>query len=233
MKYLFPRQFGLHNVFTSLVDTKESIQPFKDYTLREQEIAQLERRNTRKRSARASNITVREQVPKRLRGETLNLVRKLQKLHSQCSYHDLLNHYCPCKLTNSTQRTVLHHKRTVAAEAAKSTLEKLDSQATPGPSSYPSTDASNLQGQTRSPETPLILLASPPSDVSAFCRAVLSNLIPNKFWGEGKQGQENKIVIMRNIDSFVRLRRFESLSLHTVSQGLKVRSSNDKKLESS
>ena len=223
----------MHNVFTSIVDSKESIQPFKDYTLREHEIAQLERRNTRKRSGRASNTTVKEQVPKRLRGEALELVRKLQKLHSQCSYYALLQHYCPCKLTNSTKRTVLHHKRTVAAETAKSTLEKLDSQVNPGPSSCPSTDASTLQNQTKSPETPLILLATPPSDVSAFCQAVLSNLIPNRFWGEGKQGQGNKLVIMRNVDSFVRLRRFENLSLHTVSQGLKVRSSNDRKLESS
>ena len=218
----------MHNVFTSIVDSKESIQPFKDYTLREQEIALLERCNTRKRSGRASNTTVEEQVPKRLRGEALELVRKLQKLHSQCSYYDLLKHYCPCKLTNSTQRTALNRRRAVAAEAAKSTLGKLDSQVVPGPSSSPSTDASALQNQPKCPETPLVLLATPPSDVSAFCQAVLSNLIPNRFWGEGIQGQDNKIIIMRNIDSFVRLRRFESLSLHTVSQGLKVRFSNDR-----
>ena len=135
---------------------------------------------------------------------------------------------CPCKLINSTQRKALHHKRTLAAEAAKSTSEKLDSQVVPGPSSCPCTDASTLQNHAKSPETPLVLLATPPSDVSAFCQAVLSNLIPNRFWGEGNQGQENKTVIMRNIDSFVRLRRFESLSLHTVFQGLKVRLSNDR-----
>ena len=33
MKYIFPRQFGLHNVFTSPVDLRETVQPFKDYTL--------------------------------------------------------------------------------------------------------------------------------------------------------------------------------------------------------
>ena len=90
----------MHNVFTSIVDSKESIQPFKDYTLREQEIAQLERRNTQKGNGRASNTTVKEQVPKRLRGEALELVRKLQRLHSQCSYHDLLKHYCPSKVSH-------------------------------------------------------------------------------------------------------------------------------------
>ena len=101
MKYLFPRQFGLHNVFTSTVDSKESIQPFKDYTLREQEISQLERRKTQKGSAGASSIAVRQRVPKRLRGEALDLVGKLQRLHSRCSYHDLLKHYCPSKVSGT------------------------------------------------------------------------------------------------------------------------------------
>ena len=99
MKYLFPRQFGLHNVFTCTVDSRESVQPFKDYTLREQEIAQLEYRNKRKRGDETSSIAVKERVPKRLRGEALDLVRKLQRLHSQCSYHNLLNYYCPFKVS--------------------------------------------------------------------------------------------------------------------------------------
>ena len=89
----------MHNVFTCTVDSKESIQPFKDYTLREQEIAQLERQKLQKGSAEASSIAVRHRVPKRLRGEALDLVRKLQRLHSRCSYHDLLKHYCPAKVS--------------------------------------------------------------------------------------------------------------------------------------
>ena len=39
MKYIFPKQFGLHNAFSSAVDPRETVQPFKDYTLREREIA--------------------------------------------------------------------------------------------------------------------------------------------------------------------------------------------------
>lgn len=103
MKYVFPRQFGLHNVFTCTVDSKESVQPFKDYTLREQEIAQLGRRNMQKGSDRALSIAVKQRVPKRLRGEALDLVRKLQRLHSRCSYHDLLKHYCPSKVSGITR----------------------------------------------------------------------------------------------------------------------------------
>ncbi|KAL6357993.1 hypothetical protein LRP88_08172 [Fusarium phalaenopsidis] len=39
MMYMFPRQFGLHNVFTSQVDFTKTSQKFQDYTLREEEIA--------------------------------------------------------------------------------------------------------------------------------------------------------------------------------------------------
>ena len=102
MKYMFPRQFGMHNVFTCTVDSNESIQPFKDYTLREQEITQLERRDIQIGRAGASSIALKQRIPKRLRGEALELVRKMQRLHSQCSYHDLLKHYCPSKVSEIT-----------------------------------------------------------------------------------------------------------------------------------
>ncbi|RPB11270.1 hypothetical protein P167DRAFT_230450 [Morchella conica CCBAS932] len=39
LKYIFPRQFNLHNAFTSIVDRRETVQPLKDYTMREKEIA--------------------------------------------------------------------------------------------------------------------------------------------------------------------------------------------------
>lgn len=63
--------------------------------------------------------------------------------------------------------------------------------------------------------------ATPSSAVSAFCRAIISNIIPNHFWGEGEDGEMNKCAIMRYIDQFITMRRFENLSLHVVSQGLK------------
>jgi len=58
--------------------------------------------------------------------------------------------------------------------------------------------------------------------VSAFCRAVLSSLIPADFWGRGDVKSHNERVFHQNVDRFISLRRFESLSLHEVSQGLKV-----------
>jgi telomerase reverse transcriptase len=80
---MFPRQFGLHNPFTSDVDSRQTVQPFNDYTLREEEI---------NRRYRAGNTP---KVPKRLRGLCVKLVQKLQIQHNRCSYKSLLEYYCP------------------------------------------------------------------------------------------------------------------------------------------
>ena len=58
LKYIFPRQFGLHNVFTSIVDPTETAQPLKDYAFREAEIADKPKGYSMK-------------VPRRLRGEAM------------------------------------------------------------------------------------------------------------------------------------------------------------------
>jgi telomerase reverse transcriptase len=60
--------------------------------------------------------------------------------------------------------------------------------------------------------------SSPSGEVSGFVRAVISRVIPVDFFGDG----ENKKIVMRAVDRFVKLRRFESLSLHEVTQSLKV-----------
>ena len=79
-----------------------------------------------------------------------------------------------------------------------------------------------VDGRACDAELPLIDYATPVSDVSAFCRAVMSRIIPDGFWGRDDDGLHNKAVVLRNVDQFIRLRRFESLTLHTVSQDLKV-----------
>jgi len=83
MMYIFPRQFGLHNVFTNQPNPRETVQPFKDYTIREDEI----------NSKYSSPSTIK--IPKRLRGKAARLVQKLQVKHSRCAYKELLEYYCP------------------------------------------------------------------------------------------------------------------------------------------
>lgn len=89
MMYIFPRQFGLHNVFTSSVDFKKTTQKFHDYTMREEEI------NSKFMVNENGSRVFKAKIPKRLRGKTKYLIETLQKLHGRCSYSSMLQHYCP------------------------------------------------------------------------------------------------------------------------------------------
>lgn len=61
-------------------------------------------------------------------------------------------------------------------------------------------------------------LACPAAHVSAFCRAVISKVIPEGFWGN----EHNKSNLMYWVDQFIELRRFESVNLHQVTQNIQV-----------
>ncbi|TAQ91363.1 hypothetical protein B7494_g281 [Chlorociboria aeruginascens] len=208
MMYIFPRQFRLHNVFTSDVNSFQTSQPLKDYTLREDEIK------------KKFPSTVPSKVPRRLRGVVIDLVRKLQVQHSRCPYKMLLEYYCPIRQafpdesTIRTQEGSTGIKTQVSKSSCSSGLSAVASAAVIPPK-----------------ETTLTDQATPTSMVSAFCRAVLSKLIPHGFWGSGRVQVENKHVFFRNVDRFIALGRFESLTLHEVSQGLKLTMFEELKLE--
>jgi telomerase reverse transcriptase len=105
MMYIFPRQFGLHNVFTSVVDRRQTAQMFQDYTLREEEIARKFPGKDEK-SRRAA-----KQIPKRLKGNLPHLVRRLQILHGRCAYAAMLQHYCPVNYTSLSEKPMLMTNR--------------------------------------------------------------------------------------------------------------------------
>ncbi|KAI1203138.1 hypothetical protein F5X97DRAFT_159079 [Nemania serpens] len=104
MMYMFPRQFGLHNVFTSKINPKETSQRLKDYTLREEEIFE--------KFGQLRDGSVHVKIPKRLRGHARILVHKLQVLHQRCSYSQLLQHYCPCKAPRNFKRWCTYRNAT-------------------------------------------------------------------------------------------------------------------------
>ena len=172
LKYIFPRQFGLHNVFTSDTDRKDTTQPFKDYTLRDQEISQSLQSWRRRRALEGQ--AVEPPLPKRLRGAIQHLVARLRKKHKLCSYASLLNYYCP-----------------------------------------------RSRGQTAE-QVGTIQQATSAAQVSAFCRNVTSKVFPADFWGTGDARTHNERIIMHNIDKFVRMRRYESLTLHDIMQRVKI-----------
>ena len=79
----------------------------------------------------------------------------------------------------------------------------------------------NTDHNTSASQT-LLSAATSTGQVSAFCRAVMSNVIPNEMLGSNIEGKENLRTMMQYIDRFVHLRRFESWNLHNVCQSLKV-----------
>ncbi|KAE9994719.1 hypothetical protein Vi05172_g10512 [Venturia inaequalis] len=96
MKYIFPRQFKLHNVFTFVRDHRETALPFKDYTLRETEIRQKAERSQAEVAVKwKADLAPKPVLPRRLRGVAFDLVQLLRKLHHRCSYTELLKHHCP------------------------------------------------------------------------------------------------------------------------------------------
>ena len=212
LQYIFPREFGLHNVFTSPVDPKETVQPFKDYTMREAEFA------CKKSSVNSLQLTgskiFGQRIPRRLRGGPMQLVQKLQVLHSKCSYYELLKYYCPLE-PSKVMSVQSAYDKAYKLNAAESVLQRpSDAQLSPSTTSQPTSTRSNLS---------LFDLATPQANVSAFCRAAISKLIPDEFWGADELGRQNKENLMHKTDRFVKLRRFDPMSLHEVSEGLKVR----------
>ncbi|GAB0132227.1 hypothetical protein EsDP_00000669 [Epichloe bromicola] len=194
----------------------QTAQRFKDYTLREEEVARLLKI--------PSNVSAdgTPKLPKRLRGTAWALVQKLQVLHSRCSYTELLKHYCPSKLdyvhkpSNSMHREFASHDR--VSQLAKSAVDgaiNLESEMLDG-------NIGSLSKNEAFQFGSLVELATSQSQVSSFCQAVLSRIVPNDFWGEGQAMLHNKTAVLRQVDQFVRLRRFESTSLHEITQGLKI-----------
>lgn len=108
MKYIFPRQFGLQNVFASTGYGGSGAQ-FNASALREQEISAKvdQKEGVHARLLRDSGFTSKK-LPKRLRGQVEDLVRALRVRHTRCSYLELLNYYCPLEVSIPTQWTYIN-----------------------------------------------------------------------------------------------------------------------------
>ncbi|KAF6840082.1 telomerase reverse transcriptase [Colletotrichum plurivorum] len=215
LMYIFPRQFDLHNVFTSKVDHRKTAQRLPDYTLRKEELSLAFKTKTMR-------------TPKRLRGDVKRLIRQLQRLHSSCAYAELLRHYCPSAIDGKSRKPMQPKTNGQSQKSACSQAQV--------PGSRQSATSGRLRGAVKSRHKPrhqalstptiefnsITDLATPTAHVSAFCRAVLANIIPNEFWGNGESQTFNRDIILKRVDHFIKLRRFESMSLQEVAEGLKV-----------
>lgn len=200
MKHIFPRQFRLHNVFTSSVDKRQTSQPFLDYVYREEEIM-------------SSSKHTKTWLPPRLRCMPLSLVVKIRKLHDRCAYSQLFRHYCSLELpgkSNSPVNTSLGDTQlsSVLITQCRSTRARQPS-------------GRSLQ-HTEDPDRSFLEHATPTVCVSAFCRAVFWCLLPNNAFGEGDNGRHNWSLILQHVDAFIRKRRFETMNLDQVCQRLRL-----------
>ncbi|EFY88706.1 telomerase reverse transcriptase, putative [Metarhizium acridum CQMa 102] len=207
--YIFPRQFGLHNVFTSNVNVLETAQKFQDYTLREKEIKEFTE------DPKHCSKDGTPKLPKRLRGEAWRLVQRLQILHSRCSYGELLRHYCPSQILGPRA-----HESSFPLDERSQVTDLDRGQRRIGPTAPVATNG-RQQTMPAPKSNSLVDLATSPSQVSAFCQAALTHVVPNDFWGKGETLSHNKAMFLRNVDHFVRLRRFETMTLHEIYQGMK------------
>ncbi|KAG6001439.1 hypothetical protein E4U21_004328 [Claviceps maximensis] len=217
MVYIFPMQFGLHTVFTSDVNSSGTAKRFQDHALPDEEVSRL-LRNPKNLSADGTL-----KLPKRLRGMAWKLVQRLQFLHSRCSYTELLKHYCSSELRSNTKQT----SRTISSETVlqKSIFprsENADDVADHPELESQSGNSGSLHRREDDPPESFVDLATSQSQVSSFCQAVLARIVPNDFWGEGQIMLHNKKTVLRQVDHFIRLRRFESISLHEIIQGLRI-----------
>jgi telomerase reverse transcriptase len=136
-------------------------------------------------------------IPKRLCGPPLELVRKLRRLHSRCAYAQLLRYYCALSVS------VCYNTVAIANVFQDETVLFMET----GPRPSAITD-----------------LATPASRVSAFCQSVMKKVVPNAIWGDGEAGEYNKRLILKHVDTFLRARKFESFTLQSFLEGLRIRS---------
>lgn len=216
-KYVFPRQFGLHNVFTGARDFGTTTQPFRDYTVREVEIKALGAKRT----------------PKALKS-VLPYLGKILTRHDKLNYRALLNRCCPSRVPK--RRLTAEERQQIVEDLAE--VETLDpvpsydvavkpsqrksSQAAPSKTQQSTTSASaqvSFELAPPAPRKPRYTNYAVPTtgQVVRFITLVMKSLLPRDLFGS----LHNQKLILNTIGEFVRLRRYESFNLHQIAQSFR------------
>ncbi|KAK0552089.1 hypothetical protein OC846_003054 [Tilletia horrida] len=254
LKYVFPRQFGLHNVFTSPVDRNMTTQALHDYTMREAEIKAKGRCRTPKRL-----------LPVR------GIIKTMLKRFDGLDVKKILDRCCPTRIPKG--KLTKRDKEQMAADLSEvdpaniaSRVEQTfqASQLYPSQSSLPITQLPRSQflppvsqvptqalpesdkttqgskGEEMAPSQDVEVLkikkATPTStksgkekprfykyaisstQVSHFVYVVLKTALPHGLLGS----RHNLNVLVHKATKFVCARRYESLTLHEVLQGIRI-----------
>ncbi|ERS98417.1 hypothetical protein HMPREF1624_05201 [Sporothrix schenckii ATCC 58251] len=211
--HIFPKQFGLQNIFTSATDGGKLPRSLHHVFAREEEIV------AKFGEEKLQEYNFQVPTPKRLRGTLLGLVEKMQTLHRKCSYAALLQYYCPDRSQGSIPAGDIP---VTAPSGSTESSEKLADKKEPYPQQTGEDDRPGTKASKPLSPVPLVQLATPVRQVSAFCHAVFLKIVPDDFWGLGEVQVHNKAIFLKKIDMFVRLQRYEKLNFHSLLQGFKI-----------
>ncbi|KAG9006699.1 hypothetical protein FRB93_008431 [Tulasnella sp. JGI-2019a] len=202
-KYIFPRQYGLSNVFTAERDPK-SRHPFPSYDDREDDIL----------------IMGACKTPKRVK-PCLSLIEQLVRYHQRTPYPKLCNFICPTKTKAKDRSARLDPDEILTLIAEEETSQPLATQAAniSADISHRSLifphGASEAKQQVKA-KPKFAEFACSHSNVYQYVANITLTVIPRNLWGSKK----NLKVILKHIASFITYRRSEVPTLHTVLQGL-------------
>lgn len=171
LKYIFPRQFGLHNPFTFATDRRETVHTFKDYTDREIEIAAAPKNRDLK-------------VFRRLGPKVLPLISKMQKLHKQCSYHLLIHYYCSTSTdtANADDEISFGDAQERSKELTQKEISVTSARISDDNIAVNSGDCDIIRHYTPQHQV-LFPQNTTHYKVIAFVNAVVKNIIPKGFFG--------------------------------------------------
>lgn len=221
-KYVFPQQFGLHNVFTGARDFDTTTQPFRDYTVREAEIKALGAKRT----------------PKALR-PVLPVLAKILSRHDKINYRALLDRCCPSRVPKG-RLTARERQQIVEDLAEVEVLEPTLCQDAPskGPqlsqhrAALVSTTQTDVPSSRKVSEKGTSFELAPPAprkprytnyaiptagQVVHFVTLTMKSLLPRDVFGSS----HNEKLILTTAGDFVRLRRYESFNLHQIAQSFR------------
>ncbi|BGP32724.1 Telomerase reverse transcriptase [Rhodotorula toruloides] len=196
-KYIFPRQFSLHNAFTS-PKPRSSLEVLPDYLDRELEIKKLGSSKT----------------PSRLKVALPHLER-LALLSRRCNFRKVLDERCPSKV----------NRKSLSQDERSAVLELLGEMRTQVSRGEVSVDISHTSlvvphGQTQANEQArskpkLAEFAFSLHEVDRYVQEVVREVIPKAFWGS----EQNFKLVQKHISSFLAMRRYETTSVHALFQG--------------
>lgn len=189
LQTIFPLQYKLHNVFSSSVDRKETVQPFKDYTLRK------------------DIPTGRRRRPKCLSQALAQCLRQVLYKHQRCSYVETLNHYCPV-----TQQCVADDSAVTSSSTSRPGIHTQNHGSGTNESLRFRHASTKTKARILDQRNEILTnFATDVGDVGAFLRAILRSVLPTDLLG-----RKNIAQLSDNLHGFLKLRRFETCNLQNL-----------------